>query len=163
LRGDRVIARKVFRHDIRFGQAIWVEEISAAKGIGLDKVLFWMHDTKRSLSHSFSPGASPKGSSSPKGGAHSPKGPSNSPKGMQPQPTQFFPSYANNTIYELGLRASGNVNFINTPANTLNLSPTLGSNSNSTANTYTTNVNTNINNSNTNNIQTDVTDNIQKN
>lgn len=50
----------------RFGQAIWVEEVSAAKGTGLDKVLGWMYDTKRTTAH-----ASPAPSSStPPPGAH---------------------------------------------------------------------------------------------
>lgn len=34
-------------HTTRFGQTITIEEISAAKGLGLERVLQWMYDTKR--------------------------------------------------------------------------------------------------------------------
>jgi hypothetical protein len=147
----------------KFGQTIWVEEISAAKGLGLDKVLFWMQDTKRSASH-LSPKASPKIPSppkqcpkgGPKGPSYSPRDAANSPKGMHLQPSLFFPNYALSTIYEHGLKMpspaiNNNNNNNNSPSSSPSSSPP---NNPSTTNRVTLNIippaTSTITNSNTN-------------
>jgi len=136
----------------RFGQAIWVEEVSAVKGVNLDKVLTWMHDTKRSLSHTNpTPPLIPN---------ISPTTPSQTRSFLSPHTTTPFSeqnkksAQTNNPPPDNTKLSSTNVNNINGNNKNTNVSHTTvnSTDGNGNVNVNNTNINnTNINNTNINN------------